>query len=587
MSTEEVTFVRWTIPQCTRTFGVGPCTAALSTGTPNKCFNMFKHCADKANYDAGELVLTFTPGNSGLPESGTVFALIDGITETEATVNLAGSDKNMSAFGRRATGKVTLHDQAYHDRALDKYAEERVTGAAQFSGTGYRPEDRGMVLAKMRQRYPYYAGSKIEAVDGRLEGGVFIEEETREYIVTAFEVTTPGRAEIEFKDILDVAGNTRAVAPKQSNGRLLTAIGTGLGITFELTPTGIGDAEYPATGRAAIGSEVVSYTRSGDIITLTGRGLGVGANGTAIASHSALDTFQQTLRFDRVPVDVVYKTLLTEFAPVPAAYWPDAAAAEETEIWGAGQILDAEIVTPTPVSDLVAEIAPLGSSVWWEAADKMIGFKINRPPYLDTVWKVTDDDIFSITKEDREKDRVTDVIFRTVQIDPTRALSQDNFLRGELIVDGDAKDPRAYGDQRIKETAIRWMNQGADNSVRIAAIRYLQRFSSAPTRVDIVVPRAKFNAVRLADVVELTTTASPDEFGLPLVELYQVISRKKVRGGRLGLKLQRYFFDQGNRPAYFMEDDTPDYDDASDEDKALGWFFTSEDAPEFEPYTFQ
>jgi hypothetical protein len=544
---------------------------------------MFRHCADKPNYEAETLTLTFTPGVSGLPEGGTVFALIESLTETEATVNLAGSDKNMSAFGRRATGKVVLRDMSYHDRFLDKYAAERVTGAAQFSGIGYAPEDRGMMLAKLRQRFPYYAGSKIEVVDGRLVDGAFVEDETREYIVTAFETTTPGRAEIEFKDILDVAGNDRAVAPKQSNGRLLVGIGVEPTPTFVLTPSGIGDAEYPASGRAVIGSEIVSYTRAGDSITLTGRGLG----GTAIATHNALDTLQQTLRFDKVRVDAVYKTLLTEFAPVPAEYWDDAVASEEAEIWGAGQILDAEIVKPTAVSELVAEIAPLGSSVWWDSAAKKIGFKINRPPYLDTVWMINDDDIYTIKKEDREQDRITDVIFRTVQIDPTKAVAQDNFLRGELIIDGEAKDPRAYGDQRIKETSIRWVNQGADDNVRIAAIRYLQRFASAPTRIDIEVPRAKFNEIRLADVVELTTTASPDEFGNPLVERFQVIGRRKIKNGRLGLKLQRYFFDTGNRPAYFMEDDTPDYDAASDEDKNLGGFFTTEDAPEFDPYLFQ
>jgi hypothetical protein len=583
MSVEEVSFVRWTVPYCTRVFGVAPCTAALSAGTPNKCFNMFKGCADKPNYEAGTLTLTFTPGVSGLPEGGTVFPLIESLTETEATVNLAGSDKNMSAFGRRATGKVVLRDMSYHDRFLDKYAAERVTGAAQFSGIGYLPEDRGMMLAKLRQRFPFYAGSKIEVVDGRLEGGVFVEEETREYIVTAFEATTPGRAEIEFKDVLDVAGNDRAVAPKQSNGRLLTGITADNGVSFELTPAGIGDAEYPSEGRAAIGNEIVTYTRAGDIVTLTGRGMAK----TAIATHNALDTFQQTLHFDKVRVDEVYKTLLTEYAPVPVSYWNDAKASDEAEIWGAGQILEAEIVKPTAVSELVSEIAPLGSSVWWDSAEKEIGFKINRPPYLDTVWQITDDDIYTIKKQDREKDRITDVIFRTVQVDPTKALSQDNFLRGELIVDGDAKDPRAYGDQRIKETAIRWVNQGADDNVRVAAIRYLQRFASAPTRIDIEIPRAKFNEIRLTDVVELTTAASPDEFGNPLVERFQVISRRKIRGGRLGLILQRYFFDQGNRPAYFMEDDTPDYDDASDDDKDFGGFFTTEGAPEFDPYLFQ
>ena len=583
MSVEEVTFVRWTIPFCTLAFGEGLCTAVLSATTPNKCFNMFRHCADKANYAPGTITLTFTPAVAGLPESGTVFSLIESLSEAEATVNLAGSDKNMSAFGRRATGKLVLRDQSYHDRFFDKYALGRVSGAAQFSGIGYRPEDRGTMLAKLRQRYPYYAGSKIVVVDGRLSGGVLIEEETREYIVTAFETTTPGMAEIEFKDILDVAGNARAVAPKQSNGRLLTGIGTGAGVSFELTPTGIGDAEYPAEGRACIGNEIVTYTRAGDIVTLTGRGMAK----TTEATHSALDTFQQTLRFDKVRVDQVYKTLLTEYAPVPASYWNDAKASEEAEIWGQGQILEAEIVKPTAVSELVAEIAPLGSSVWWDSAEKEIGFKINRPPYLDTVWTITDDDIFDIKKEDGEAERITDVIFRTVQVDPTKALAQDNFLRGELIVDGEAKDPRAYGDQRIKEAAIRWVNQGNDNNVRIAAIRYLQRFASGQGKVYLEVPRAKFNAVRLTDVVELTTSATPDEFGVPLTERYQVRSRKKIKGGNLGLQLERYFFDTGNRPAYFMEDDTPDYDAASDEDKDFGAFFTTEDAPEFEPYLFQ
>ena len=65
------------------------------------------------------------------------------------------------------------------------------------------------------------------------------------------------------KDVLKLASDERAVCPIPSQGRLnldMTAIAT----SFTVTPSGVG-ADYDASGYVRVGSEVMSYTRSGDV----------------------------------------------------------------------------------------------------------------------------------------------------------------------------------------------------------------------------------------------------------------------------------------------------------------------------------
>ncbi len=560
------TFIEIDVDFCNLTYGSAPCTAALDALNVRKCYNTFKTCQDKDNIDLGVLTFRFCTGSSDLPKGQTYFPAVRNIREEDTTVNLAGSDPKLSAFGRRAKVTVDLLDFTYHDRLTDKYQTERLSGIAQTDEAGYDPETRGSFARKLKSRWPHFAGRPLRVIDGTITNGAFVEDQRRHYVLTEFDITKPGAWRFVGKDILDLAKNENALAPAPSKGKLSAKVESD-DTSLTLIPSTVGD-EYAASGWATIGNEIISFDRAGDVLTLSGRGL----LGTEAQTHDVDATVQQCLRVDRERIDTTIETLLTDFAPIPASYIPTSEWNAETDEWAPGTVLDAIITRPTEVSKLIAEIMPIGVSVYWNPNTQKVGYKLNRPIDDDTTWEIADGDILEISRDDRDKERLTEVLFWSQQIDPTAGTDDGNFIRGEFSLDADAKDPRAYGDTKVKKQAIRWLNQGADATVRIASIRYLQRFSEPPTRFKITVKDRKYRAAGLTDVVYLTSTETADVTGNPSREAYQIVSKSRpTSDGEVTFMVQRYLL-IGNF-GRFSENTYPDYDLATDEEKACGaWF---------------
>ena len=94
-----------------------------------------------------------------------------------------------------------------------------------------------------------------------------------------------------------------------SNGRLAGSIDNST-TAATLTPTGLGNEEYPASGHICLGGkEIVSFTRSGDALTVTRGQLGSTAH-----SHNAGDRAQLVLYFDGDDVADIIHYLFTEHA---------------------------------------------------------------------------------------------------------------------------------------------------------------------------------------------------------------------------------------------------------------------------------
>ncbi|MDZ7906416.1 MAG: hypothetical protein U5N55_12020 [Cypionkella sp.] len=262
---QRIQWIEIDIPYCSRVWGVGLCTAALSVQNPTKCRQTFGTCKALAAFDPAPKTMVLTPNVTGLPAN--VWPVLSGrIDETEATVNIAGAEPSLSAFGRRGTLDFSCVDQRSDDTWFDKYWPERLTGASRFDAMPIVPADSGTLFTKLRAWWPHFAGRECRVKDGWLEAGVLTADETRFYILTEFETDKPGYAAFKARDVLDVAGNKRALCPKPNNGKLLEAIGAGVGVTATLTPATVGD-EYELAGRARIGSEVVAFTRVGDVLT--------------------------------------------------------------------------------------------------------------------------------------------------------------------------------------------------------------------------------------------------------------------------------------------------------------------------------
>lgn len=572
LAREPFSWIEIDVDGCSLTFGEGLCTAALGVnGVKRKCYNLLNTCRSKDDFTHMEVFRTvrYCQPRSNLPKGMTFYPVMVGQpSEFSASVNIAGSDSDLSAFGRRATIRTTLLDFPDHDRYMDPYQAERVSGAAQIDEPGYNPFTRGTHFAKMRTRWPFYAGRPYRRCDGYLVNGVLVDVTTRHYIIT--NLTIPGddmQVTLEGSDVLDLADDKRSQSPKPSDGVLIADVpATGLA-AFTLTPETIGET-YPSEGRARIGTEFIDYTRVGDVITPTARGVG----GTTAAAHKLGDTFQVVKRFVNARVDDTIAELLLE-AGIDPAFLPLADWAKEVDRWMPGIMINRDIGTPTGVKALISSMVPLGFSLWWSAARQEIRMKANRPIDGDVVWNLSDFATnLEVEAEADDRKRVTEVLFWTVQKNPTgSASSPDNYGRMWASVDISAREYIAYRAGQIKNYFCPWLNTGDDVVVRVAARRLLRRFNTTPKKFNLTLDFKQWDDIDLTDVITLTTSGLQDETGKLVAEKYQVIMRSEpMAGERLELKVQSYQF--SGRFGYATPNDSPSYEDATEAQRDPGMF---------------
>lgn len=513
------------IPRCSRTWGVGACTAVLSALQPRKCWNLRKDCAVPAAYVTGApLTLKFCK-DGPKPLGVVAFPVLESINASSPTVNIAGSNPELSSFGKSAHMDATIADFTYHERGIDPYQSERVSGAAQFSGVGYDPAKQGTFLNKLKARWVYYSKAECRYTKGYLLDGVLTDPQVQYFQLSELDGPNDGSIRARALGVLDLANAKTALAPKPSKGRLtldLTAVAT----TFSVTPAGVGNSEYPSGGWVCLGSEVMAFTRVADAFTITR-----GQRGTTAKTASKGDTVQLVLAFRLARLDAVVNSLVQGYTSAPAIYLDAAQIADnaaEVTRWGASIALTTDIVTPTPVSDLLAELSDLGCSVWEDEFGRKIKVRLNRPIYTDVVRKVSDRSAKDIRQVDNDEDRLTQILFMSRRFDPTKSLNDDTNYAVKVLT----TDPAAlalYGSVvRSRTIRTRWLDQGDESTVLIASLRLLDRFKRAPNQVTITLD-AREKAVRLVDVLEVTSDEMADSDGLPRTQSLQVISRSEPK----------------------------------------------------------
>lgn len=605
---EPLQIVEIDIDFCTLTYGVSTCTAVLGTTGVRKCYNSWNTCQAKDVYNKGTLTLRFVNPRANLPKTDNVyFPVLESVSAFSSSVNIAGANPRLGQLGKRGKVTVSLMDFPYHDRVTDKYASGRVDGTAQTDESGYNPLDRGTFWTKFKRRHPNYAGRPlrvintfIETVGGEgflvAEDGSYILTEagekiridqakfqypiagvqTRHFIIT--EIKGPadtGKVTIEAKDILTLAEKKSALAPKASTGELEGDI-SDTATSLTLAPSGIGDDEYPASGFATIGSEVVSYTRSGDTVTLTGRGL----KGTEASSHNAEDTFQQSIVYENARIDEVLSDLLTNYTDIPSAYIPTADYAVEAIRWASVTLINTVISKPTPVAELLGELSILGASIWWEDVDQEIKFIMSHPidPFdpSKTPQSYTEDNaIKGIVQEDRDEERITQVHFYSVQSDPTKGLNdKSNYDKIVVLVDPDAQNENNYGETRVREIFCRWLNNASITAIRIISRRLLTRFKVAPVYQTVTLD-AKDIDLSLTDVIDLTSRVITDETGKSVEDRVQIIEKSEVKSGH-EVKITCQTFQYEDYYGYVMENTAPVYGLATETQKDQGCYIIAQ-----------
>jgi hypothetical protein len=562
MTREPFEMVEIDVPLCTRVYGTAPCTAALGTTGVRKCYNLRATCQDTANYLAGTpLTLRFCkPGR--IPTGVLAFPTLGRVTQNSATVNIAGSDPRYAQLGKRATLSFEIGDFTYHERGIDPYVSGRIDGTAQTDEAGYKPEDRGTFLAKLKARWPNYQDAAVRLIRGYLVNGVVTDQTTYNYLMAEMAGPSKGSVKCDAVGVLNLADAKKSLCPKPSKGQLTADINN-VATSFTVTPTGIG-AEYAASGWVQIDSEIMSFTRASDTFTVVRA-----QRGTTAAAHSARATVQQTYSPRAVRIDEVARQLVQDFTSTPTSYITFADWQAEVNRWAPGLVLTTDIGVPTPVATLLSELGDLGCTIFEDEQAGALRLRMNRPVLSESIRDVTDRSAKDIEQEDRDQDRITQVLFRHKRTDPTKALTDKaNFQRNIVVVDTDATS--LWGASTTRELVTRWLDQGDDSTIIIASTRLLNRFKKAPKRAKITLD-ARDKGVKLMDVVRLASEDVPDETGKASDGLWQVIMRAEpVPQHEVMVEVQA--FDFLAKYGFVMQNTANVYGSATDTEKRTGGY---------------
>lgn len=464
MSARVLCFVEIDVDYCSLTYGNSPCTASIPTTGAIKCFNTLKTCQDRANFANAPVTLRFAMDSGYLPKDIPAIPNIRGVSFSPAIISL-GQD-----LGQRAKVSVTFGDHPHSDTGagFDKYLADRP----------YDPYKRGSFWAKFRARQPYLSGRPMRLIRGVL-GQTLAEMETRHFLIESFDGPTPsGTYTLTAKDTLKLADGDRAQAPKPSNGFLAVGINNSV-TSATLAPSGIGNAEYPASGFVNIGGkEVCSFTRSGDTLTLTRAQWNTEAD-----AHAANERIQICLQYSAQTPAYIIHDLLTNYADIDPSYID--LSTWETEVASYyGRVCTGKIADPISVNDLVSELCVEAAlALWWDDLAEKLRLKVIRVVPATAQVFSDENNILegSLDWKEQPESRISTVQTFFGLRNPLEGKDDpSNYLSCALTVNDTAIDE--YGINAIKVIYSRWIPFGGlAHAQRLNGLQ-LGRFRDPPRR---------------------------------------------------------------------------------------------------------
>jgi hypothetical protein len=503
--------------------GIGALATAGDATGDDKCFNSLKTCQDRVNFNNDPVTIRFAEDTIYLPKDIAAIPSVTSVQFQPTTISL-GQD-----LGQRATITITFRDHKHNDTGpgFDKYYAER----------DYDPFEQGTFWGKFRARQPYLKGRPMRLIRGFL-GETLAQMDTRHYIIESFNGPTPqGTYTLVAKDVLKLADGDRAQAPALSNGFLVAGINSAV-TSATLSPSGIGNSEYPASGYVAIGGEeICAFTRSGDVLTLTR-----GQLGTTAAAHDAQDRVQLCLRYDgEDPSDIIYD-LFTTYAAIPAEYITLSSWLNETESF-LQRLYGATIAEPTDVSKLVSELVEQAAlAIWWDDLNRKINLQVLRAISTDAAV-FDDDNILEGTLQVTEQPnaRASQIWTYYGQRNPLRPIDEpDNFRSTLATVNLQAESDE--GQAAIVKIYSRWIPAfGRDTAERLNDIQ-LGRFQVPPRRFQWEVFRGSVTDPVLGGGYQIGAYSIQDESGAPALAPVQ-ITRLNPLADRFTLEAEEMLFE--------------------------------------------
>jgi hypothetical protein len=337
--------------------------------------------------------------------------------------------------------------------------------------------DSGTFFGKWRARYGLkLRGRAVRLIRGAV--GQSIEDmETRHFFVDTTDGPTPdGIYTIVAKDLLKFADDDRSQAPVLSNGSLASGIDDA-DASLALSPTGIGDLEYPASGHACIGGkEIVAFTRSSDTLSITR-----GQLGTSAIEHSTGDRVQLVLYYDGDDVADIINDLLTNYANVDSDYIPLTEWQAETAANLGGVIYARAITEPTAVGKLLAELIEQAAlALWWDEQAQLVRLQVLREIATDAnLWDEETILEKSLKVKDQPNKRISQIWTYYGQRNPAdRGDNEDNYRAA--LADVDLELQGEYGSPEIRKIMGAWV--ATENAAQRLNQIQLSRFRDPPRK---------------------------------------------------------------------------------------------------------
>ena len=490
-------------------------------------------------------------------------------SHTSTRINPGSARTGESPLGRRATARIDLVDGVWDDHVGDFYRDDR---PAQPRPVGF--------FALLKARNPFYPDWTVRIYEG-YEGQALGDMQTRLFDVE--QLTGPdesGRFSIVARDPLDRLRGRNTRYPPTSRIDLrgaVSASATSIPVTCleaELTPVygNTTDRKY-----AVIGSEIISYTGfSGSEPDLTLTGVVRGEFDTTPDSHDNEESVQRGAYHLRQRLYEVAQYILEDHTSLPNSYIDASQWDAEGGTYLPTLTTTTFIPEPVPVENLLGELGRDGLfSIWWDERTQTIPLLAVRPPRgIPDKWN-DGDNIAGFSKVTKIDDRMTRVTAYFGVRDWLEGLDDPiNFRNRRIRVDLEVESEVAAGGKIVDNIIYsRWIRTFA-NALLVSA-SLLLRYRLPPQYVTLEMD-AKDRSVQIGDVIDLTTRYLLNTEGDYPETRWQVIGIEEPQpGSKLKVELQSFQF--VGRFAFIMENDSPIYADATEEQRFEACFFADEE----------
>lgn len=534
---------------CSLVAGVGACTAT-ETGDA-KCFNTRATCNDSVNFTKTTKEYKFCQPRSSIPKGVNMFPVIKGNIQKSSTSITAGA-----GLGKRAVVKIDLNDFAHHDRGIDPYVDER----------SYDPYERGTFWGKFLTRNPYYEGREITIDYGYIGIPFSVDDfESQTFDIVDMSGVNNSFITVTAKDVLVRTYEQKAQYPPANTGELLSDI-TDIATTATLSPTGIGNSEYPASGTLVIGKEVISFTRSGDILTFTAREQW----GTTKKEHGAGDTVQLCITWDSISIIDVLDELLVTGSNLPSSYIPTADWIYERDLWMINSNVKGILIKPEPVNKIIAELSECFMfDLWWDGITSSVNLKALSPdPVGQSINTLNEEQHIvkgSVKIERNSKNRFTEVRVYYNKIDFSEPNKIEQFASTRISADASRAGSNRYNGNSIKTIMCRWFD--LSSSAVFLAGRLLARFSDTPEIITFKLSQKDYNKVSMAERLSIDSWQFQDATGNNDTRTYQVIEIDEGANSGHDFTVKAFSSSFSGRYLFIAANDAPDFSSATETQK--------------------